>query len=137
MEYGYLQTQTCIGPQCTITVFNYANVDQQVSVSAIIDSGAARTCIPASELSRLGNLVRCSPIRMIDAYGDSRNREVYLVNIEIADYMFDDLEVIKIPDKKAPKENYALVGRDILNKNKVVLHGIEKEWKLNCNQNCE
>ncbi|NEO55749.1 MAG: clan AA aspartic protease [Okeania sp. SIO3B5] len=138
MIYGNLQTDTCIGPQCNITVYNSGNAKQSksISVDAIIDTGAAITCIPKSKLQRL-NLILSRTITMRDANGGSCDRNVYFAHITIAGSTFENYEVIEISDRKPPHKNYALVGRNILNINKVVLNGVEQKWRLNCGEKCD
>lgn len=137
MRYGNLQTDTCIGPQCNIIVYNSGNAEQSINVDAIIDTGAVISCIPKSTLQRLGNLILSRRISMRDANGGSHYRRVYWVHLTIAGSKFEKCEVIEIPDKKPPRKSYAIIGRDILNTNKVVLNGVEQKWRLNCGKKCD
>ncbi|OUL17876.1 retroviral-like aspartic protease family protein [Nostoc sp. 106C] len=136
-EYGNLQTNTCIGPQCTILLCNPSNIEQNISIDAIVDSGAVRTCIPVSKLKRLGNLVQGNTVSMRDANGGYQTREAYFVDIKIGNDLFENIQIIKIPDKEPPKNNYAIIGRDVLNEKKVMLNAHDGKWRLNCGQSCD
>jgi hypothetical protein len=129
-SYGNIQNPNCPGPECFITIVNPSSSSNISQVEAIVDSGAVMTCVPESIIQRLGNLIY-SRVTMQDASGSLSDRITYFVNIEITDDRnFQNLEVIAIPKR------YALIGRDILNQNKVVLYAQQQQWILNCQRSC-
>ena len=125
--YGSLQTQTRLSPQTTIQVHDPLNNSQHCEANAIVDTGAVMTCIPESEIKKLGiNRSGAYRIRLVrDANGNIQERKTYFINISIANYEYKGIEVISISKK------YALIGRDILNQHKVVLDAPIQRWGLN------
>lgn len=131
-SYGYLQTNICPSPECSLQVYNPSNSQRSRSVNAVVDTGAVMTCIPESVIRRIGNLVKGENVDMQDANGNKQSKETYFVNLRIGMYEFPDFRVIILPSKK-----YALIGRDVLNQQKIMLDGQCEEWRLNCEGNCE
>jgi predicted aspartyl protease len=127
-SYGNLQTPISLSPQTSIIIHNPLNTFC-CDVKAIVDTGAAMTCIPESEirnLERSGRSLIYDTIRVIDANGNIQERTRYLLNITIASIEYPRFKVIAI------SKNYALIGRDILNNYKVVLNAPQQRWGLNC-----
>ena len=125
--YGSLQSETTLSPQTSIKLHNPSNNLQNCDVDAIVDTGAVMTCIPESKISELGNSLIYSEIIVVGANGIQRKRKTYRMKIKIADHDCMELEVIAIP------KEYALIGRDILNRHKVVLNAPRQLWGLGCN----
>jgi hypothetical protein len=130
--YGNLQTRDCIGPQCSLTVYNPNLPAKKADIDAILDSGAAKTCLPKAAIQELGNLVKGDPILLRDANGNRLERDTYYVTIVMLSHAPIKIEVISIPGR-----TYALIGRDILNEHKVMLNANLRRWVLNCGQLCE
>lgn len=131
LTYGNSQTDLIIGPECYVTICNPSN-KKSISVIAIVDSGAALTCIPKQTLERLGNIVRGEDVDMMDANGNSRKTKTYFIDIIIGNYPLPNSRILEIPPKR-----YALIGRDILNTYKVMLNARTSEWRLNCGGSCD
>lgn len=97
-------------------------------VNAVADTGADMTIIPEKVIESLGNLIegeiRCRGVNGIAI------RKTYLVNITVGNYNFNRLEVVAIA------QDYALIGRDILNKNKASFNAVENCWRLDCSETC-
>jgi Retroviral aspartyl protease len=132
--YGHFQTEICIGPQCKIKIYNPSNSKLCSEILAIVDSGAVATCIPESNIQSIGNLVKGQDVRTKDFNNGTKSRETYHINIRIPGTQPDIMcvRVISVPGKK-----YAVIGRDILNKFKVVLDAPNNQWILNCNGSCD
>lgn len=131
--YGKLQSINCIGPECELTIINPYNPYKKTSLRAIVDSGAVVTAIPKEIIKDLGNIVSDQKVYMKNADGSLRKVNTYHVKLQIGDEILTE-RVIAIPNK-----TYALIGRDILNKYKVVLDAVCKptsEWRLGCNGYC-
>ncbi|MCG8368810.1 MAG: retropepsin-like domain-containing protein [Pseudanabaenales cyanobacterium] len=131
--YGHLQSPVCIGPQCSIDIYNPSNPEQHKIFEAIIDSGAAMTCIPESILTGIGELVRGKSVGMKSANGECIVRETFYVGIRLSNFQTDisKLWVICIPPK-----GYVILGRDIINEHKVALDARNRVWRLNCGETC-
>ena len=83
---------------------------------AKLDTAADISCIPADLVDKLGLL----PARTVPVEGYDGVQEMvyaYTVTIEVADARFRHLEVVSIP------EEYALLGRDVLNCFYIQLNG--------------
>jgi hypothetical protein len=90
---------------------------------AKLDTGADLSCIPTTLASRLGLL----PARwvLVEGYdGEQTSVVTYTINLEVADARFRYLEVIAIP------EEYALLGRDVLNSFYVDLRGPDLTFRM-------
>lgn len=132
-DYGTLQTELRTGPQCVVTVSNPYGVDSDISasVNAIVDTGAAMSCIPESIIRELGNLVRDDNLNMRDANGGIASKRTFIVELRIGGVNIpDDIRVVETTGK------YILIGRDVLNHYKVVLDGRFGVWMLNCERSC-
>ena len=128
-SYGRLQTSTHLSPETSIQLYNPLNNSQNCRANAIVDTGAVMTCIPKSEIKKLGNSLIYNKILVRDANDNIQERKTYWINIVLAKEEYKNLEVI------ATSKKYALIGRDILNKHKVILDAPEERWGLGCNKN--
>ncbi len=122
--YGNLQTNIRPSPEVSIQVCNPLNDSLKSNVSAIVDTGAFMTCLPQSIIQQLGKLPY-SQIGVQGPIGKPVNRKTYHVHIKIAEHVDQVVEVLAIP------REYALIGRDILNRHKVVLDGPDQKWGFN------
>ena len=121
---GNLQTTTSIAPQASIKLYNPINSSQSCQVNAIVDTGAVMSCVPESAIKKLDKSLAYSTIYVRDANGNIQERKTYKINILIADYEHNNIEVIAIP------KEFALIGRDILNQHKVILDGPNQKWSI-------
>ncbi len=83
---------------------------------AKLDTAADISCIPADLVEQLGLL----PVRTVPVEGYDGIQEMvytYTITLEVAAIQFHHLEVVSIP------EEYALLGRDVLNNFYVQLNG--------------
>ena len=133
IEYGSLQTNRVLGPQCLIHIYNPSDASTGLDISAIIDSGAPATCIPEECVRQLGNLVRLPPVDLKTSTNEIFSAKVYIIGLRFPEFeaSFPDLMVISIPNIK-----YARIGRDILNRYKVVMDGPSSIFRLSCNLAC-
>jgi hypothetical protein len=131
--YGDLQTGACLGPQCSIRVYNPSIREIFETINAIVDSGAAMTCIPESAFREMGQLTRGSNVDMGGANNTVVPRRTYYLGIELPDFSADlgQVRVISLPHR------YAIIGRDILNRYKIALDGCKQNWQLNCDVLCK
>ena len=110
-------------PEALIEISNPANPSKSCQVNALVDSAADMTFIPESDIKSLGNLVS-GIIKIRDANGNIKTMRTYFINLKIAEYNLPGLEVIAIPFTNA------LLGRDILNRFKIVLDGPNQKWSI-------
>jgi predicted aspartyl protease len=132
MTFSYNRSKKHPRPELSVRVRNpqrRGDSNSLVSIDAFIDSGADMTCIPQSTLQNLGNLPKGHVT--VQGINDKRKVTTYFVDIEIVDDELLRIEVVAAPHSKA------VIGRDILNKYKVVLNGPNNNWKLNCTRNCD
>ena len=94
------------------------------SVPALIDSGADQTCIPGDKCRALGPVVKARPIRVI---GPTSSKRLVACDVDllVGGTLFASLEVIVLEHLQ-----YALIGRDILNRYKLILDGPNLEWTV-------
>ena len=88
------------------------------------------TMLPISIILRLGNLIEGDPVKLSVANGATEYRPTYIVNMYLESYDFPLQEVLATP------KEYALIGRDILNKSKASFNAPQGCWQLNCNETC-
>ena len=122
--YGTLQSYTYLSPQTSIQLSNPSNNSKSLPVDAIVDTGAVMTCIPESAIIQLGESLVYSTITVRDINRNFQERKTYFINISIADYEYRNIEVVAIPKK------YALIGRDILNRHKIILDAPNEKWSI-------
>lgn len=128
-SYGYTQNSDFPSPEAFIRLSNPGDSTKMTSLLGIVDSGAVMTCIPESKIANLGNL-EYSTIEVCDANGNWYGRKTYLVNLFLENQVFGELEVIALP------KNFALIGRDILNRNKIMLNASRDIWIYACSETC-
>ncbi len=115
-------------PECQIEVQNPSKPLSK-NCMVIVDSGADMTCVPESIISELGNLSK-SKVIMRNANGDTVEKDTFVINIQISNYEFSQIEVIPIPKK------HGLLGRDIINKYKISLNAPSDIWGIDCQGDC-
>jgi hypothetical protein len=132
-NYGYLQSNVTSGPQCLIHIYNPTDVRFGLNISAVIDSGAVITCISEEWVQKLGNLVRMPSMEIKTSTNAVYSVESYIVSLQFPEFDEDiqNLRVISIPRKK-----YAVIGRDILNRYKIVMDGPSSTFRLSCAMLC-
>jgi hypothetical protein len=84
---------------------------------AELDTGADRTVIPA----KVAKDLKMQPLRQLAVAGlgaDVRREETFLVQLAIRGLGSLDLEVLGVPG-----ESYVLLGRDVLNRYRILLDG--------------
>ncbi|MGR3278550.1 aspartyl protease family protein [Acaryochloris marina NIES-2412] len=117
-------------PQCFIQIINTRYSDQFVdSIDAIADTGADITMIPEKAMLDLGDLIEAEPIEC-SGINSRTTLSIYIVHIKIGDHIFKNTQVAVIP------KSFAIVGRDILNRNKAFFDANRFNWRLDCNGNC-
>lgn len=113
----------------------YANLVSPVTgaassrVRCIIDTGASMTCIPLNVIKELGPGLDYRALRVASVAGDSRG-VVYIVHLQLARCNFGDLEVLSVD---LP---FGLIGRDILNRYRLLLDGVGQSWRIEGNADC-
>ena len=135
MVFAYNQNKRPERPECELNIANPRESNKLwKKVNAFADTGADMTVIPKEVIERLEELETLTQGERIQCRGvnGSRFLETYIVDLTIGDYNFDNLEVIAIPGR-----DYALIGRDILNRNKASFNATQDCWRLNCGGNCE
>lgn len=120
-KYGNTQHPICLSPDAVITVFNPSDDSKNRDINAIFDTGAVMTCLPEQEIKQLGRL-NYSSVNVRGLNNTIVERETYIVDIQLGDNRFRNIEVI------ATSKEYGLIGRDILNKKKVTFNAPEQIW---------
>lgn len=124
-KYGSIQSKAVFSPQLIITVSSPKNNTLIGDVEAVVDSGAVMTCIPVRVIESLNeNELEISTKIVSSATGNAIEKITYIVNIIFSNHEYKDIEVIPL------EKNYALIGRDILNKHKINLNGPQKKWSI-------
>ena len=89
---------------------------EKEEVKCRFDTGASRTTIPKSILTKMGFSPKIhEPVR--DYFGKVNDCPVYIANISIERYSFTQIKVLSTND------NVGLIGRDILNQWILLLDG--------------
>ena len=112
-------------PIAWIKVSNpYSSKNEVKNIKAILDTGAGKTCIPQSIIKELGSSVYTTiKVRSPLDRNITTSIRLYSVTIEF-DGQENEVEVIGI------SEDYAIIGRDILNQYKITLNGPEETWSI-------
>lgn len=118
-------------PITWINVFNPLDDSKVERVKVIVDTGAEVTCLPQDVIEKLGKLLYTevdvtSPIDI-----DKRKLRLCVLSLRIPEQSepLHDIEVLEIP------RDYGIIGRDILNKYKIVLDAQSEQWGFNCRWN--
>lgn len=93
-------------------------------VRALVDSGASGTTIPTSVVSELA-LRKISEARVSGAIGSAEPRSVYVVDLDFVGVLLSNHPVVALAEKE-----YALIGRDILNRYVTTLNGPALEFSV-------
>jgi hypothetical protein len=123
-EYGTIQRGLLPAPQTEVMICSPADPSRTVKVTAVIDSGSGRSCVPKACIAELGGDLDCSFSLCRGAVGQPTRVPVYTVNLAIDKLVFEHVQVV------ATDGAYALIGRDILNNLRVVLDGPAKQWSF-------
>jgi len=113
--YSYPYQQSYI-PSMPVVEVTIKAMKGQVTLPAIVDSGADATMIPLPILQQIGGRY-VSPARLRGITGDSQLIKLYLVNIEVGGEVIHAIEAI------ATSDDELILGRDVLNQLVVTLHG--------------
>jgi clan AA aspartic protease len=97
--------------------------DRSLEIQAKLDTGADITILPQYAIDELG-LIPSSYVYVQSFDGRRVLRYTYLVNISFQNFEYKMVEVIGI------KRRDALLGRDILNRLKIILNGKNLEFTM-------
>jgi clan AA aspartic protease len=97
--------------------------DRSLEIQAKLDTGADMTILPQDAIDELG-LIPSSYVYVQSFDGRRVLRYTYLVNISFQNFEYKMVEVIGI------KRRDALLGRDILNRLKIILDGKNLEFTI-------
>jgi len=92
-------------------------------LQALIDSGASGTTIPETLVPKLA-LRKISEIDTSGYDGRTARRSIYSADIVFLGFVFSKHPVVAVP------RDYALIGRDILNRYKTILDGPRLEFAV-------
>ena len=105
--------------------------DNKTEVTVVADTGSGITCLPNEVIAKLGNL-RYTSIKVRSPLDNNKvtSTILYLVRLELGGTIHDIKAMVISKD-------YGIIGRDVLNDHKIVLHAPEplEEWWMNCS--CE
>ena len=123
--YGSVQGSGPESPQIELVCVSPLDAKISISVTAVIDTGSVRTCVPARYLAMLSEAggLDYRRVRVNAVIGHYECREV-IIDARIAQCEFKDLKVIEI------ERPYAVVGRDILNAYKMTLDPRRGLWEV-------
>jgi predicted aspartyl protease len=124
-RYGPIQHKRVPAPQISVRVSSPQQEHLRSEVEALVDTGAAMTCIPEKIIAQLDKDCLQYNVRTVTgATGQQENRCSYIVHLHIAECDFRDIEVIALD------RDYALIGRDILNEYELTFDGPNKIWEV-------
>jgi hypothetical protein len=125
-EYGTLQSKKAPGPQIYVEARSPVDESLRAEVDAIIDTGAAITCLPLRVIRQLNpDDLDYRKVTVRGPVGWTESRKAYIVHLKILRCEFRDLEVVGLD------RDYALIGRDILNGYAITVDGPTQRWSVN------
>ena len=120
-----LQHAKRLAPVIDFIAHSPANTSLTSQVRALVDTGATITCVPEKVIADLGRRnLWATRIKVSGAFGPKLGREAYLIDIRLANCYFHKIEVVVLPSGK----DYAIVGRDILNRYRIIFDGPRQSW---------
>ncbi len=134
-NYGNLQSPLLVGPEAKIKISHPVDSKAEITINAIIDTGAVFTAVPEFVIEQLQSLSpsplsKSLPILAKGPFGNPINLSTYwlcltLVNNNGATDYAASLKIAALPNKC-----YAIIGRDILNSRKVILNTYPEFWSM-------
>ncbi len=115
-SYNYLQAYSPAMPIVEVSLSASAPQTSEITIEAILDTGADASLIPVSVLTSMGARYT-SQARLRGITGDTQWVNLYLVNMKIGSYLIYAVEVI------ASDNNETILGRDVLNQLNIRLDG--------------
>ena len=107
-------------PECDITVsWN----GRSLRVPALIDSGAGVTTIPVSVVSNLG-LQQVGEVFLRGAQGPRQKRWIYRITLDFLGNVFVGHPVVALD------RDFILLGRDLLNRHRLLLDGPQLSFSI-------
>lgn len=125
-DYGLADSNSFPGPEIGLMAESTTEPSLlSEEVRGILDTGADKTCLPLRLIEQLDpNTLECSFVCVNGPFGKVEQRYTFFVNIILNNCRFDNIEIIPI------ERDYALIGRDILNRYRIVLDGPNRNWEV-------
>jgi gag-polyprotein putative aspartyl protease len=117
IRYRYVEDLTPPAPYVQVRLQNPVTGAEIGAVPAQIDTAADRSLIPESVVQQL-SLPQVSAITLGGVGGIQQIMPTYPVNLAIHDLPYRTIEVVA-----SPGESWVLLGRDVLNRYRLVLDG--------------
>jgi hypothetical protein len=117
MKYPYSNHYIPTAPVLEVTFVSAADNRRIGPLTGIVDSGADGTLVPLRFLSEI-QAPATSEMYLRSQWGDRRPAWLYLVDVQIGSLIFPGIEVVgdEVSDE-------IVLGRDVLNRLKIVLDG--------------
>lgn len=110
-------------PVCEVTLIN-TDLDQQVLLSGVVDTGADATLVPVKHLQTIG-AHRVFEAGLRSQWGERRTIFMYLVDVRISDVTLPGVYVVG-----DDMGNEMVIGRDVLNRLRLTLDGPALQLRL-------
>jgi predicted aspartyl protease len=117
LTFTYDESYEPAFPVITIEIDGYDPGRQRRTTTALVDSGADGTMLPANLLQTVNALYEDS-VQMRGITGNVQLVDRYTVGVTIGEHHIPAMPVVALP-----VENEAIIGRDILNYLSVTLNG--------------
>jgi len=118
--------RTYYSPASVLDIFVSADTDQEIKLTALVDSGADGTILPENVLVQL-NAPYIESRYMTGVTGKREEVELFLVSIRIGTHKIEGIYAIS-----SEKGSEPLLGREVLNNLIVTLNGLaevtEVQW---------
>ena len=122
-KYGNLQSRMMPGPEAQLEVaVSYCESEQRL-VRSILDTGASISCVP-EEVILSSSEYAVYDVRTFQGIHNKVQLRVYDVLVKLEGGEEVQLKVAGV------KKDYAIVGRDILNRHRLDLNGPNGIWEV-------
>jgi hypothetical protein len=124
MAKYYTQHNSLAWPIIKVYFISPNNPRRKVLIDAFLDTGSVISCIPNNKVMQIGDNSLEYDMVMAQGITSAMPLKQYVLNVKLGTCIFTDHPIVAVP------RTYAIIGRDIINKYKIVLDGPRLVWNV-------